>query len=377
LRGPAYWRAGSGSEVLKGCWTDDPARCKRLNPEFVVALGDTPPDFPPSGWRGYYRTTEVSPEELPDRWTPLEPFSPEHPSGDAVLTTLEEGPFLERFQELRRHDPVFLDARNTAGDELRALQTMPVRAWLQSEDAPEPSYYEPSFFPRGASGRDPLFVFLHGYTGSPENWDYLVKELDDRAFFAPLLPGHGLPPSDFARYGADEWAGVAEYWSRRLTREHGTNVAVGLSMGGALSVVHWEHYDALVLINTPLRVPDWRRMFFPMYEWIKTYHEFEEAEKVIPVSSLRDLQEVLRRGRDRLEEVEIPVLVINHGEDETVSPNHGRVLANRLPDAEHRLIEEGVHESPTDPDVAHTLREVIVDWLEERNILDRGVNPSR
>jgi esterase/lipase len=192
----------------------------------------------------------------------------------------------------------------------------------------------------------------------------MVDELVDRSYFAPLLPGHGLDPTGFAEYGAEEWEGAAGFWSERLTREHGTNVAVGLSMGGALSVVHWEHYDALVLINTPLRVPDWRRMFFPFYEWVKTYHTFEDVDKTIPVSSLRDLQEVLGHCRECLENVEVPVLVINHEGDDTVSPNHGRVLANRIPDADHKILEKGIHESPTDPDVAQTLHEVITNWFE-------------
>lgn len=197
----------------------------------------------------------------------------------------------------------------------------------------------------------------------------MVDELDDRSYFAPLLPGHGLKPDGFAEYGAEEWNGAAGFWSERLTREHDTNVAVGLSMGGALSVIHREHYDALVLINTPLRVPDWRRMFFPVYEWVKTYHTFEDVEKTIPVSSLRDLQEILGQCRERLEEVDVPVLVINHEGDDTVSPNHGRVLANRIPDADHKIFEDGIHESPTDPDVARTLHDVITTWLDGRNLL--------
>lgn len=372
MHGPAYWRAGSGSEILEGCWFDqDPSHCEDQSPEFVISLGDHAPMAPPSGWRGYH-LTESSSESLPKRWEPLRPLL----SGadtDARLASPENGPWLRSLERLVAHETVFLDARASENDERDVLHTLPVRGWLQSNADPvRPPYYATEAHPRFETGRDPLFTFVHGYTGSPENWDYLVEELEDRAYSVPLLPGHGLPPDAFAEYGAEEWIGAVEYWSRRLAEDHGRRIGVGLSMGGALSVLNWEYYDALVLINTPWRVPDWRRIFFPVYEWVRTYHRFEESEKTIPVSSLRDLQEVLERCRDNLEEVDVPVLVINHEGDETVSSNHGRVITNRLSDADHRILDGGIHESPTDPEVAKQLHGEITDWLKKRNLLTEG-----
>lgn len=369
MNGPAYWRAGSGSVILEGCWFDqDPSPCEDQNPEFVVSLGDRVPEAPPAGWRGYHLSGSSN-GSLPDRWEPLWPSVSGTESG-ARLVDLGEGPWLDTLDGLKAHETVFLDARSSTEDERNVLHTLPVRGWLQADtDSVRPPYYAAEAHPRFASGRDPLFTFVHGYTGSPGNWDPLVEQLGDRAYAVPLLPGHGLPPGEFAKYGSDEWIGAVEYWSRRLAGDHDRRIGVGLSMGGALSVLSWEHYDALVLINTPWRVPDWRRMFFPVYEWVRTYHRFEESDKTIPVSSLRDLQDVLERCRERLEGVEVPVLVINHEGDETVTPNHGRVFANRLPDADHRVLEGGTHESPTEPDVAKQLHEEIIGWLSERNLL--------
>jgi esterase/lipase len=375
LNGPAYWRAGSDSEGLDGCWFDkDPSECPS-DAEFLVGLGTVDPGTLPKPRRGYLYTDDsgssLDRSRLPSPWQYIR--APEKTSTEDVpaLYRPDDSRWLEKFDRIKNRENLICDARHLSDETLKTFHTLPADGWLQApnQDEVKPPAYQEYARPRGADGEEPVFLFVHGYTGSPGNWDYLADQLKQSGYFAPLLPGHGLPAEGFAKYGAFDWLGSIDYWSERLNRDHSSTIGVGLSMGGALVVTNWEKYDAIVLINTPLRIPDWRRFFLPMLEWMKTYHEFEDSEKVIPVSSLRDLEMALKWCRDTLEEVQVPALVINHKGDRTVSTNHGRVLSTQIPDAEHRVLDEGIHESPTEPTVAKKLHEEITQWLEKQNLM--------
>jgi esterase/lipase len=374
LNGPAYWRAGSESEVLEGGWFEgDPSACP-TDAEFLFGIGTVEPDGLPQPKRGYLYSEKSESSNLPtlpEPWQYVRSLDETDSETRPALYTPGDGSWLQEYDRIKDRSNLVCDARQLTPETLKTFHTLPVNGWLQApeQESIKPPPYQSYADPRGTSGREPVFLFVHGYTGSPGNWDYLADELKGNGYFAPLLPGHGLPAEGFAQFGAYDWLESVDYWSRRLEEDHASTIGVGLSMGGALVVTNWEKYDALVLINTPLRIPDWRRFFLPLLEWMKTYHEFEDSEKVIPVRSLRDLEMTLEWGRDTLPEVQVPTLVINHKGDRTVSPNHGRVLANKLPDAEHRILEEGIHESPTEPKVAKKLHEEITQWLKQRNLM--------
>jgi hypothetical protein len=51
-----------------------------------------------------------------------------------------------------------------------------------------------------------------------------------------------------------------------------------------------------------------------------------------------------------------------------VTVGHGVRYKNELPNADHRIMDEGIHESPSDPDVADQLETVISDWLSEKGL---------
>lgn len=371
MYGPAYWKAGTDGETLKGCWFEDsPEPCLDENPEFLVGFGDVEYITKTSSWRNYHLIeNRRTSKQLPDQWEELHRLDDADSRDDSVLVDPHDGKLLKILENIRGYDDIFLDLRNTEVSSLSALQTLPVRAYLQSANVEQiPPYYPESSMPRWNHGEDPLFLLLHGYTGNPGNWDYMIEHLAGHNYFTPLLPGHALEPEQFANYTSSDWKNSVQYWSERFMDEHRTKIAVGLSMGGALSLLHWQNFDAIVLINTPIRIPDWKRMLIPLYEWVKTYHQFEDSEKVIPVQSLRDLQQVLYECREMLSEVDVPVLVINHRQDQTVSTNHGRVLVSKLNNAEHLVMEKGIHESPTDPEVAKMLNKEIMDWLKKQGI---------
>ncbi|MFB6345203.1 MAG: alpha/beta hydrolase [bacterium] len=369
MQGPAFWRAGTPGRILEGRWFDDLADSADQETEFEVNLASAPPDREPAGWKGYHLETDDPAETLERHWDPLYPRglgtsdqSPQliDPATDGMLYCLAL---------LEKNNFVFCDARKAGDYFLRALHTLPFRGWLQTSEE-SPPYYQPDRHAFGRTGQDPVLVMTHGYTGNPDNWLLLAEEFDSHSsgYAVPLLPGHGLPPEDFARFDHRDWRrGINRelHWLKDHSRQL---IGIGLSMGGALNLANWEMFDAIVTINTPFYMPDWRRFFLPVLHWLKQYHRFEETEKTIPVNSLSSLSEALSEAREELEKIDVPVLVINHREDQTVTVNHGVRYKNALPEADHEILEEGIHESPTQPEVARTLKQLIVEWLNKKGL---------
>jgi carboxylesterase len=288
---------------------------------------------------------------------------------DPLLVDPDVDDPIECLELLEEHSYVFCDARDVGDYWLRSLHTMPFRGWLQTSDE-APPYYRPERQPFARSGLDPTLVMTHGYTGNPGNWTYLAEAFDefDNGYYVPLLPGHGLDHTEFGAFDDRDWShglNRSLTWLKEFSHDL---VGIGLSMGGALNLLNWRKYEALVLINVPFFVPDWRRFLLPVMQWLRTYHRFDESNKTVPVKSLLCLRDVLSETREILGEVDVPVLVINHRGDETVSVNHGLRYKNAIPKAEHRILEEGHHESPTDPEVAQQLATEIQEWLSTKGV---------
>ena len=109
----------------------------------------------------------------------------------------------------------------------------------------------------GAKGRG--LLLLHGSGDSPQSLRYLAEALNAAGYevHAPLLPGHGRSPSDFAAAtAADYHAAVARALEVVVNRNAWTGV-VGLSMGAALAaraVSESAGVRALVLL-APYMIP--------------------------------------------------------------------------------------------------------------------------
>jgi abhydrolase domain-containing protein 6 len=103
---------------------------------------------------------------------------------------------------------------------------------------------------RAGSG-DPAIVFVHGYTGSKENFLALMPLLRGHALLAPDLPGWGESERRSGEdYGYAAQAERVAAWLRTLGRKV---VLVGHSMGGGIAALvaarHPELIEKLVLMD--------------------------------------------------------------------------------------------------------------------------------
>ena len=110
------------------------------------------------------------------------------------------------------------------------------------------------YFPEEVDHKFPI-VFLHGFTGSKEDWEFLINKIPGR--FTPVLIdliGHGKSssPADPKYYSPD----LQVYFLNEILNRIGINklILVGYSMGGRLAVAFSEKYtdriEALILEST-------------------------------------------------------------------------------------------------------------------------------
>jgi carboxylesterase len=195
-----------------------------------------------------------------------------------------------------------------------------------------------SFTLTGASGR--ALLLLHGSGDTPQTLRYLAERLHAAGYtvHAPLLPGHGRSPREFARVRAADYVLAARAALDTLRARHGWIGVVGLSMGGALAAqLAAEAADVRVLVllapylGAPAEVT-WVARTAPLWGLVQPYlHARGElsvhdpvaraasfAYGVVSPNALRALLETAALGRAALASVAVPTLVVNSRADNRI-----------------------------------------------------------
>ena len=103
-------------------------------------------------------------------------------------------------------------------------------------------------------------LVLHGFTGSTATMRSLAERLAAAGFTVelPCLPGHGSSVEDLMTTGWPDWSSAALTAYDELATRCARVAVVGLSMGGALSVLVAESRPSLVacvLVNPVVKPP--------------------------------------------------------------------------------------------------------------------------
>ena len=105
-----------------------------------------------------------------------------------------------------------------------------------------------------------LVVFVHGFMGSPRQFDKLAQTVHRKGYSAVslLLPGHGGSAKDFATGTLTSWQHYVDTEVERLSREYENIWLVGHSMGGLLVVNTAIRYGACIrgifMIASPFKL---------------------------------------------------------------------------------------------------------------------------
>ncbi len=235
----------------------------------------------------------------------------------------------------------------------------------------------------------PGLLYIHGSGGSHRLWAYEYgPNGPSHPAVALDLSGHGesddistpAGPETLDAY-ADDIVAVA--------RETGVSVLVGNSMGGAL-VQHILlerdlDVEAAVLAGTGAKLPvaeslrellaeDFEKAVEVLHGDDNLFHDADEQAVQQSVDTIREAgQAVTRRDfltchefdvRDRLDDIDVPVLAVTGEHDSLTPPWFHEYLADNVASAEMALIDDAAHLTMVEQPVAFT--ETVRTFLDER-----------
>ncbi len=231
------------------------------------------------------------------------------------------------------------------------------------------------FFLPGVSGVGCLLV--HGFTSAPQEMRGLGRHLADRdhSVLAVRLHGHATRLSAMSRSRWPDWLAAVEDGYHLLHSCSQSVVLLGLSMGGALSLLASLRLTVagVVAMSTPYEVPPQPLLRFlrhllpplkllsPLLRFIPKpppldYQDRQAAREhlsypVLPSRSVVEIAELLEVMRAELPAVRQPVLLMHSRQDRGVSPANAASIYQRLgsPRKQLKWIENSGHVMTVEP----------------------------
>jgi carboxylesterase len=168
--------------------------------------------------------------------------------------------------------------------------------------------------------------------------------------------------------------------ARRLRESCDSVFAVGLSMGGLLSLAlaEEEQVDALAVIGVPLALPHPLAWLIPLVKYLHPMSPKSEGSdirdpaararhagyRVMPLNSVHELQRLQRRVRPRLARITAPILVAHGVHDRTASPRDAAEIRDSVSSEirEYLLLASSGHVVPVDFD-GPALAQAVAEFL--------------
>ena len=205
-------------------------------------------------------------------------------------------------------------------------------------------------------------LLVHGYMAAPEEVRPLANHLYRHGYtvFAPRLRGHGTSPEDLALRTWEDWLQSVERGYLILANSCKEVVLGGFSAGAGLALLAATNslykVRAVFAINCALRL---RRRTAKLAPAVVLWNKL--ADKLVkdegrrhfipnepenpdinylrnPISGVKELMELMDELSERLDQIEVPALVIQASEDPVVHPNGSRELYEKLGSRDKDLV---------------------------------------
>jgi carboxylesterase len=232
-------------------------------------------------------------------------------------------------------------------------------------------------------------LLLHGFTGTPSEMRPIGEALAKRGYAvrAPLLPGHGTRVEDLAATTWPQWfAAAMDEWTDLGSRSP-RRVIAGLSMG-ALLALHLAHdrpreVRAVAALAPALELTRQRNAEIARWlSWLPALPRraaivpkrsakipgggrLTPAYDEIPLRSLASMIALQRRVRAELPAITTPVLLVDGGRDDTISPAASPAIEAALGSVvkSHRRFERSGHILTEDVD-APSVIDAVADFFD-------------
>ena len=186
-------------------------------------------------------------------------------------------------------------------------------------------------------------LFVHGFTGAPPSMRPWAEFLLSKGYTVrvPLLPGHGTKPQDLNEVKWQEWPAKVQGELEELFKSCDQVFLAGLSMGGGTSLyVTEENNDrlsGLILVNPMIHVPfvsapvgyvlsRFQKLRTSVGNDIKRPGITEHGYDALPTRGIHQLLIMLKKTRQNLSKVTVPVQLFHSVEDHTLPVSNTEII---------------------------------------------------
>lgn len=184
---------------------------------------------------------------------------------------------------------------------------------------------EPFYFPGGSTG----CLLVHGFTGTPKEMRWMGEYLSARGYsvLGIRLFAHATKPEDMQRARWHDWLASVEDGLHILSGVTERIFIIGLSMGGALSLLTAARFSpaGVIAMSTPYSLTDDLRLRFVKFlsrfmpeipkgdeDWSdKTAGVDHVAYPHYPTRAIAELRDLLSAMRTSLPSIHSPVLLMH------------------------------------------------------------------
>ncbi len=194
--------------------------------------------------------------------------------------------------------------------------------------------------------KEEVFLLIHGYTGSPTDFNRLPEFLHrdhGASVFIPLLPGHGTRVEDLRGITKDDFIQVAEATLEDLLAKHSKVIVGGHSFGGQVALYLAARYPVSGVfvsampykLHFPFSV-HWLYYILVVKEfWTKKLHDKIRRERAnaffyydMPIYGLKLLHDMNKELQKSLSEIKSPLLSIYLSGDKIAHPDSGKIVSS-------------------------------------------------
>lgn len=203
-------------------------------------------------------------------------------------------------------------------------------------------------------------LLTHGFTGSPFEMRELGEYLSEKGLtvLGRPLPGHGTTPYDMLKTNWYDWYRACVDNLAELSSHCEKVFLCGMSMGGTLSLHVAAHYAekynvaGVAAYGAPIYL---KSALLPLVPFLKRFIKFkppsesdvadpvarerQESYGTVPLECVSSLVELMNHVRHDLQDVKVPVLLIQSKKDNTVHPPNVHLIRRLLGSADTTLIE--------------------------------------